>query len=194
MKNNWITIGLIIGLTGFALYFWESAPKLLQPDPEAVQYAERFPYAMIEQAHSRHYNEQGLLSHEFVADKLRHFRRNLKQPSPGDYTVMDTLKVTLHTEQSPWFVTAEEGTLSKEGTVLTLKSNVKVWQLRSDGAITELTTSKLTLLPNNKVVTTEQPVTIRAPQGQLKAIGMTVDLNTQFIQLKSNVHGYHEPI
>lgn len=194
MKNNGIYIGIVIVLTIFALQFWDSAPKLLNtPESVSTQY-KKFPYAMIENAHSKHFDQQGLLSYEFIAKKLRHFRSSLDTISADDYTLMDTLQVTLHTEDSQWFVSADEGTITDAGNTLTLQSNVRIWQpMKSDG-ITELTTTQLVLHPNQKIVTTEEPVKISAPQGQINAVGMTVDLNTKNIQLKNNVRGYHEPI
>lgn len=194
MKTNWLYIGIIIGLCFMVLQFWDRAPKLLLPEDEAQRERKIFPYAVIEQAHSKHFDRQGELSYEFVAEKLRHFRIKLDTISENDYTLIDTIKVTLHTEDSPWIVTADQGRLSDAGTTLTLSSNVRIWQTLATGGATELVTEELVIYPQEKIITTAAAVKITAPTGQLEAEGMTVDLERQHIQLKNNVRGFHEPI
>ena len=194
MKNNWVYIGLIAILAFVAVQFWDSAPKLLNPDSTSLLPGERFPYAMIEQPHSKHFDENGRLSYEFIANKLLHYRLKLDAISDGDYTVLNSVELTLHTTDSDWFATATTGTLTNAGNTLTLQDNVRIWQPHEDGSLTELSTSQLVILLRQKMVSTEQPVTISAPQGKLEAIGMVVELETKNIHLKSNVRGYHEPI
>lgn len=194
MKYNWVYIGLVVALSVFALQFWDSTPKLLlQPDDEEALY-KHFPYAMIDDAHSKHFDKQGALSYELAAQKLRHFRQRLDMISKNDFTSMDTLEVTLHTNDSKWFITADKGTLMDSGDTLTLESNIRIWRPLENGQSTELTTSRLLIRPKSKVISTQQPVTIVAPQGEINAIGMTVDLETENIRLLHQVRGHHEPI
>lgn len=194
MKNNWVYVAVIIALGIVFTRLWDSAPKLLSPDDAEQSARKSFPYAIIEAPHSKHFDVNGRLSYEFIANSLRHFRIKIDTISEGDYTLIDTIKVTLHTEQDPWFVTADNGRLTEAGNTLTLSSNVRIWQAQAEGAETELTTSRLVIYPKQKVVMTDQAVKIVAPQGELEAVGMVVDLETQHIELKSNVRGIHEPI
>ncbi len=194
MKSNWVYIALIAVLIVIATQFWDTTPKLLAPESGESSETKIFPYAMIENPHSKHFDTEGNLSYEFVAKKLRHFRVKLDTISPGDYTLLDAIEVTLHTPKSTWFVSADEGRLSDAGNVLTLKSNVRIWRPLDDGGTTELLTTELKILPNEKWVSTDEAVSLRAPQSHLEAVGMKVDLNTKHIQLLDNVRGSHEPI
>lgn len=193
MKNNWLVISVIIGLTVATLFFWESPPKLLLPGPELGD-PQRFPYAVISDAHSRHFDDDGKLSYEFVAATLRHFRRDFSALSQDDYTTLDEPVLTLYTDDLPWYITAERGKLTDAGGLLTLTNNVRIWQQNENEQITELNTSVLEIEPMNKLVRTQEEVRIRSPQGQIEAKGMIVNLDTQHIQLLERVRGFHEPI
>lgn len=193
MKNNWFYIALIVALLSLAVMLWDSSPERLifpdEPLPPALT-----PYAIIDGAHSRHFDTEGELSYEFVAQTLRHFRIDLSRISPDDYTTMSQPRLTLYTDELPWFVTAERGRIAEQGGTLTLWQSVRIWQEQEDGQMTELTTDRLIIQPEEKLVHTESEVTIRSIQGLINAQGMTVDLNTKTIQLLNNVRGFHEPI
>lgn len=193
MKNNWLVISIIVALTVATLFFWESPPKLLRPGPE-LQEPERYPYAVLSDAHSRHFDDNGKLSYEFVAETLKHFRRDFGQLSEEDYTILDAPVLTLYTDDLPWYISAEQGKLTETGELLTLTNNVRIWQQENSENITELNTSVLEIQPTKKIVRTEEDVHISSPQGKLQARGMIVDLETKHIQLLKRVRGTHEPI
>lgn len=193
MKNNWLVISVIIALTVATLFFWESPPKLLLPDP-AVEERERYPYAILDDVQSRHFDDEGDLSYEFVAAKLKYFRRDFSAFSDDDFTILETPVLTLYTDDLPWYVSAESGKLTQAGELLTLKDNVRIWQQGENEQITELNTTVLEIQPIKKIIRTEEEVRITSPQGQIEARGMVVDLETQHIQLLERVRGFHEPI
>lgn len=193
MKNNWLAISIIVALTVTTVVFWESPPRLLLPDPE-FEDRERYPYAVLKDTHSRHFDEAGKLSYEFVADTLRHFRQDFNAVGDDDYTVLDVPVLTLYTDDLPWYISAQSGTLSQAGELLILRDNVRIWQQDESENVTELTTSVLEIQPTQKMVSTQEDVRITSPQGQVEARGMTVDLETKHIQLLERVRGVHEPI
>ncbi len=195
MKHNWIYISLVAALVIAVVMLWEEQPRILNPfgaeGPET-----RFPYAVIEDAHSKHFDSEGKLSYEFIATTLRHFRLDLRRVSENDYTNLESPKLTLHTDDGdPWYVTAEQGELSERGTLLKLWPNVRIWQEDSSGQqLTELTTTHLEIRPREKIISTDAEVSISSPQGRLDAKGMIVDLENKRIELLNRVRGYHEPI
>lgn len=193
MKNNWLVISVVAALAVATLFFWETPPKLLLPGPPAVE-QERFPYAVLADAHSRHFDEAGKLSYEFVAATIKHFRQDFNELRDVDYTTLESPVLTLYTNDSPWYVSASNGTLTQGGALLTLRDNVRIWQESADAQVTELNTSVLEIQPQEKIVRTEQDVLITSPQGRIEARGMIVDLETQNIQLLERVRGIHEPI
>lgn len=194
MKYNWLYVAIAAALVGLALLLWETPPQALLPDRGEDDEGQPLPYAIIENAHSRHFDNSGQLSYEFVARTLYYFRHDLTQVSEEDFTTLDEPQLTLFTGDKRWYVTADRGRLSDSGRVLTLWDNVRVWRPEDGGGEINLNTSKLVVLPQAKLVNTDAPVRIESPQGALEAIGMSVDLNSQKIELKQSVRGYHEPI
>jgi lipopolysaccharide export system protein LptC len=194
MKYNWLYLSLVVALIALVLAVWETPPKLLIPFSEPTQRDKLFPYAVIEEAQSSHFDPDGHLSYEFVAATLRHFRLDLAQVSDGDFTGLETPRLTLHTRETPWYATADLGELSEGGTLLTLWPNVRIWQEEAAGQITELTTTRLEIRPRDKFISSDEEVVITSPQGRIEAQGIKVDLANKRIHLLNQVRGYHEPV
>jgi lipopolysaccharide export system protein LptC len=194
MKHNWLYLTLVIALIAVVVAVWEAPPKLLIPFGEQAARDRLFPYAVIDQAHSRHFDPDGHLSYEFVANTLRHFRLDLTRVSEGDFTSLEAPQLTLHTEDVPWYATADSGELSEHGTLLTLWPNVRIWQKDEAEQVTELTTSRLEIRPRDKTISTDAEVLISSAQGRLEAQGLKVDLVNKRIHLLNRVRGQHEPI
>ncbi len=193
MKHNWIYISLAAALVMAVILLWDAPPRMLIPFGDKQDPAQ-FPYAVIEDARSRHFDSEGKLSYEFIANTLRHFRLDLSRVSEGDFTSLESPQLTLYAGDTPWYVTADNGELSERGTLLTLWPNVRIWQEESPNEVTELTTNRLEIRPQQKVISTAANVSITSPTGKIDAQGMTVDLNNKRIQLLNRVRGYHEPI
>ncbi len=194
MKHNWLYISLVVALIVAVITVWETPPKLLIPFGDEASRDQLFPYAVIEEARSQHFDPEGRLSYEFVATTLRHFRLDLARVSEGDFTSLEAPQLTFHAGDSPWFATADQGELSERGTLLKLWPNVRIWQADDPAGVTELTTSNLEIRPREKVISTKADVVITTAQGKIEAKGMTVDLTNKRIQLLNRVRGYHEPI
>lgn len=194
MRNNWLYIAVIVGLVAATVFLWETPPQNLIPLLDDRVEPDIAPYAVIENAHSRHFDTEGTLSYEFLAKTLNHYRIDLGTVSEGDFTSLDEPQLTLFADERVWYVTAEKGRLTNFGDVLTLWSNVRIWQAQIDEDNMELRTQKLVIMPRDKIVRTEEAVNITSTQGTLNAIGMIVNLNTEAIQLLQQVRGHHEPI
>jgi len=194
MKHNWFYLSLVVALIAAVVVVWETPPKLLLPFGEALEKDKLFPYAVIEDARSKHFDPDGGLSYEFDAATLRHFRLDLTRVSDGDFTSLQTPQLTLHTRETPWYATADSGELSERGTLLTLWPNVRIWQETGPDLVTELTTSRLEIRPRDKTISTDAEVIISSPQGRIEAQGIKVDLANKRIHLLNRVRGYHEPV
>ncbi|MCR6650650.1 MAG: LPS export ABC transporter periplasmic protein LptC [Cellvibrionaceae bacterium] len=193
IKHNWAYISLTAALVVAVILLSETPPEMLIPFGEK-QDAARFPYAVINDARSQHFDAEGKLSYEFVASTLSHFRLDLNRVSEGDFTSLEAPQLTLYTDDKPWYVTADKGELSERGTLLTLWPNVRIWQEENPDEVTELTTSRLEIRPQDKMIATEAEVNITSPMGKVEAQGMSVDLDNKRIQLRNRVRGHHEPI
>lgn len=194
MKNNWLYIALAVALVVATVFIWDSPPTLLLPDAEPPNEADLIPYAVIDEAHSKHFNVDGSLSYEFSATTLKHFRLDLGQISEGDFTTLEQPLLTLYTDEDAWFVSARLARVTEQGSLLKLWQDVRIWQEKGTGEKLELTTDEILIYPIEKQVKTDSQVSIQSSMGSLKATGMVVDLDRKNIQLLNNVHGYHDPI
>lgn len=199
MKNGFY-ITLICVITVGIVVLWDTRPELLNPlasnKPEPV---ERFPYAVLHDARTSHFDESGMLSYVFDAVTLKHFRADVGHSSDADHMLITAPKLTLYGDKNPWHLTAKQGKVSEKGNKLELWDDVVVWQ-KSDqksqlkGARIELKTEEIAIFPEQKRLFTEAHVHIASPTGTLKADGLEVNMKTQRIKLLANVRGQHVPI
>ncbi len=194
MKTNWLNISIALVLAVVALMLWESPPKMLLPDDTLPDESQLFPYAVIDHAQSRHFDNNGKLSYEFSTNTLKHFRLDLSRISPDDFTTLEEPVLTLYAEGNSWFVSAKQGRITEQGNLFKLIDAVRVWQEKDGIAVLELTTHELWIYVNDKLVKTDGRVKINTPQGSLEATGMEVNLASKNIKLLHRVRGHHEPI
>jgi lipopolysaccharide export system protein LptC len=178
---------------------WDTRPGLLNPLSGLVSPFERFPYAVLHDAHTSHFGEDGGLSYEFDAVTLKHFRADTQNSSREDYVLITAPKLTLYGEPYPWYVTAKQGKVTHQGEKLMLWDDVRVWQSTtipgdSSPNTTELRTETIDIFPTQKLITTDAKVLIEGPNGAMEAEGLEVNMITQRIKLFNNVRGRHEPI
>lgn len=194
--RNGVYIVLISLITIGVVLLWDTRPELLNPLATPKSPFERFPYAVLHDAKTRHFDEAGILSYEFDAVTIKHFRADTDSSSDEDYMLITAPTLTLYGEPIPWHVTAKQGKVTKQGEELELWDDVRIWQAtpESGSGSTELTTQTITIYPNEKKIHTEAHVHVSSPTGSLDADGLEVDMLKQHIKLLANVRGRHEPI
>ena len=193
--KNWLYIAVAGGLIATILLLWDKNPELLNPLTQDNSPFERFPYAVLHDAQTRHFDEGGILSYEFDAVTLKHFRVDMKTNSDADYALMVAPQLTLYSDKQPWKIMAKNGKVTEQGNKLTLWGEVKVWQTAADGShTTELTTESIDIYPTIKRLSTLEHVRVVGATGTVDADGLEVDMLTQRIKLLANVRGHHEPI
>lgn len=194
--KNWVYISLICVITMTVVLLWDSRPELLNPLAKVESPFERFPYAVLHDARTSHFDETGKLSYEFDAVTLKHFRADTQSTSDEDYMLITAPKLTLYGEPNPWFVTAKQGKIMAHGEKLTLWDDVEVWQTdNNDTTITtKLSTESIDIFPHQKRISTDAHVHIESANGTINADGLEVDMISQRIKLLANVRGQHEPI
>lgn len=177
------------------IVLWDNNPNILSP-PQTSSPFERFPYAVLHDARTSHFDDDGTLIYEFDAVTLKHFRANTQNSSQEDYMLITAPKLTIYNDNTPWHITAKQGKVMAQGEKLTLWDDVKVSQSASLGsqASMELTTQSIDIYPTQKRITTEAHVNITSPNGVVNADGLEVDMMTQRIKLLANVRGQHDPI
>jgi lipopolysaccharide export system protein LptC len=89
-------------------------------------------------------------------------------------------------------VQSERGEVGPEGKQVELIEKVRVARTDAKGRPTILTTSRLTVFPDQEYAQTQQAVRIEAANGVTTAQGMKAYLNDSRMLLQSNVRGQHE--
>ena len=94
----------------------------------------------------------------------------------------------------PWTVNADEATLSEGDPTVTLRGHVRAFSERGFGDTdTEIRTQYLELDPERYLAETDERVQIRIGARSLTATGMLASLDSNRVELKSNVSGKFAP-
>ena len=200
MSARFFFIVLILGvcLVGILRYFGQSPKDILGgrlPDEKT----EEIPFAIATEATSNYFNKSGQLSYTFTAKKLSHFRSEdnagLDTPSTNSsYTLIESPHINMYRQNSPWVVDADRGRITSGENVITLEDNVSIGSLDKDENNITMTTSQLTIYPNQKMAKTDKEVQINSTSGTITALGMEADLKKEKIKLLSKVRGSHDPL
>ena len=95
-------------------------------------------------------------------------------------------------ETRPWHVRSERGEVSPGGEEVELIDQVLVKHVDARERPLEITTSRMTVLPDKRYAQTRQAVRIVGANGATTATGMNAYLDEGRISLLSNVRGQHE--
>lgn len=176
------TIAILMVIAG---YYWNVGLTLFHEPPQAVQQENIIDYYLIN-PHTLQYQTDGRLDYEMTASHLDHY-------SLTDIALVTAPNLLLHRgNELPWHIqslTAEVGPKAEE---VELIDEVRVERDDPNGNPTILTTTRLTVFPENNYAETAQPVRINAANGVTTAVGMKAYLKDSRMHLLSNVRGQHE--
>lgn len=144
------------------------------------------PDYIIEGLNSDSFDEQGNLIQQIAARKASHYPAD-------DITLLEGPTVLLHENNLPkWGIRSNRGQLIKDQRIL-LEGEVIIVPLQSTGNDFSLTTASLNIDLQEKIADTDQTVLIESDTSELSAIGMTILLDKQLVNFKSQVRGRHVP-
>ncbi|MBF7730306.1 LPS export ABC transporter periplasmic protein LptC [Pseudomonas sp. N040] len=136
--------------------------------------------------HTRQFKADGSLNYRVEADKLEHVKAT-------DITLMSQPDLLLYRkDEQPWHVQSQLGEVAPGGKQVELIDAVSVQRTDLQGRQTLLTTSRMTVFPDQEYAETKQAVKIEAANGVTTANGMKAYLNEGRMLLLSNVRGQHE--
>ena len=137
--------------------------------------------------HATNYGDAGTVKDTFESNHVTHF-------TDYDTTHAQTPNIVAYGENgAPWYVTADQGTMSHGDNNIHLQGHVNIHQPpgpKSHNAT--LTTSALNYYPNRQYAETNKPVTIVQPGTHIEAVGMTANLKTGDINLLHQSRGEYE--
>ncbi len=90
-----------------------------------------------------------------------------------------------------WEITADEGLYDTATDVFSAIGHVLI--KRTDG-IVQIQTSRLNYNVDTHIVSTKQPVYLKTPQGNIRAVGLTADLDKETLELHQNIESSYESL
>ncbi|MDE3738444.1 MULTISPECIES: LPS export ABC transporter periplasmic protein LptC [Pseudomonas] len=185
-KNIRLALVLIpIAALLVALGYWNISPESFMDRSPAAGSENAIDF-YVENGKSTQFQEDGKIHYELTATHLEHIKAT-------DVTLLTSPDLLLHRGTAfPWHVQSERGEVGPEGKQVELIDKVRVARTDAKGRPTLLTTSRLTVFPDEEYAQTQQAVRIEAANGVTTAQGMKAYLNDSRMILQSNVRGQHE--
>lgn len=126
-----------------------------------------------------------------------HYRLNAEHLKHYTHPEHATLKVPHIFLSDPkkgfWQGDAQSGALYERENKLVLTGNVILKKIQQEKTTVTLKTESLNVYPTKEILDTNKRVSIRTPQAQISATGMTISLQKGTIELQSNVRGRYAP-
>lgn len=184
-----LKLPLLLGLGGLllaAMGYWNIRPQSFVTEPPRTE--AELPEADFYAEGSRtvQYQADGQLDYVLTSDRVTHLRAT-------DRTLLTRPELRLYRgETRPWHVRSERGEVSPGGEEVELIDQVLVKHVDARERPLEITTSRMTVLPDKRYAQTRQAVRIVGANGATTATGMNAYLDEGRISLLSNVRGQHE--
>ena len=188
MLNKKIRNILVFGCIGAifaAVGYWNISPERFLDKPIAhVDESEIDYYAT--NAHSVQFLPDGRLQYEMTSDKVEHLKAS-------EVTLLTNPDLNMFRgTEFPWHIQSEKGEVNPDGTQVELIDSVRITRFDEKNRRTLITTTRMTVLPQQQYAQTEQPVRIDGAGGVSTGTGMKAYLKESRIHLLSNVRGQYE--
>ena len=139
---------------------------------------------------STHFDAKGQPNYQLAASRVTHFLA-------GDISQMETPRFTYYRATGlPWIVTADTGNLQNDvlrsEDLLQLAQKVSLHKGLTDNKFMQVDTTNMLVFPASREVSTNQPVTLTTEDSYLESAGMRAMLDTDKIELLTQVRGYHD--
>ena len=169
-----------------AIGYWNIRPdSFIQPQGTNTQTAQDIDF-FVENAYSIQYQEDGKLRYEMTAKRLEHLKAR-------DVTLLEQPDLQLFRGTPyPWHVQSLKGEVAPGGKEVELIDEVRIARTDAKGRPTVITSSRMTVFPEQEYAQTAQAVRIAAANGVTTAKGMKAYLQDGRMLLLSNVRGLHE--
>jgi lipopolysaccharide export system protein LptC len=131
--------------------------------------------------------EDGLPRYRVIADEIR-------QVALGGKTLLHGVRIEYNVySPAPWLLTAPEGVLSADQSLLELWGGVEVLGESEDHGRTTVSTERLEIDTRAHIARSRVHVDLALGPRQVSAVGMVAHLLEERVQLQSDVHGRFLP-
>ncbi len=127
------------------------------------------------------FNEQGLPERTIQADSLSHYNEQ-------DLSIIKHPIIILYQQQAAWQLTAQQASLSKDNTIVTLQNEVLAKQLNRPTPL-QFSTQSLTANQKMQTLQTDSPVIVSTPQGQISSLALQADMQQGTVHFMGQVRG-----
>lgn len=177
-----LQILLAIGVALAANYYWspQTSPAA---DADTRERQQDLPKTYLWQTQAWSFDENGALTDILEADRMEQFAR-------GGVLLIQQPRFYAHSgDDRTWSAVAERGRFEEHSQRLLLRKNVA---LTHDQTGTALRTHAMDIQVDQKVATSQRPVTIVQGQNRTTAEGMIARMAEETITLKPNVESIYE--
>ncbi|CAD5106790.1 LPS export ABC transporter periplasmic protein LptC [Zestomonas carbonaria] len=184
LRKLLLTLSFVAGaLLLAALGYWNIAPESDQAPLAETENAVDF---YVSNARTVQYQPDGKLQYEMTGAKAEHFKSS-------EVTLVTDPDLHLYRgTEYPWHVRSKQAEVSPDGQRVELIDDVRIARTDAKNRPTVITSSRMTVFPEEEYAQTEQAVRIEAANGVTTANGMKAYLKDSRIHLLSTVRGQHE--
>ncbi|MBK8336212.1 MAG: LPS export ABC transporter periplasmic protein LptC [Sterolibacteriaceae bacterium] len=176
-----VMIGLLAALT-----LWLSRAMNFEPVRQDGK-LRHDPDYVVDNLNGKRFDDHGKLQYSLVADHMVHF-------ADDESTELTNPRVLHLGRGTPLRISALRANLSKDGKIVTLNENVRlVRDAAKDKPQMTLTTTTLTVLPDDEFASTAAPVTLTHGKSVVNGTGFEYNNLTAVAVLKANVRGVLQP-
>jgi len=179
INTSIVTITAVI-VTAFLYNVSDNNSRQLQIAPSK----DNSPDYLLSTTISKQYNDQGLLTLKVNAENIIHSPENQSAKMRQPYFEVYENNALV------WTINADRGTVLEKGNRIDLEQRIVI---ASQDKTTSLKTPALTVLTDQKIMTTDKNVTLNSPNGFSRSIGMEAKLESEEIHLFKQVVGQYEP-
>jgi len=180
-----LALALTIAATMFLLWRGDEPPMSSYSDARQLR-GEAEPDGFVINGSYTSYDEAGHRKIVFTSPRIEQFEE-------GNLAIMESPSAELFSksEEGPWVLNAEKGSLQRDQDMLFLSGNVRVVRTIGDREAT-LNTESLTLDNRKGTVYTDDLVEITDSVGTTRAKGMKAWIDKRILELNSQVEGRYE--
>lgn len=176
---------VVIAALFLAVGYWNISPERFLDQPAAQVDEGTIDYHATN-AYSVQFLPDGKVQYEMTSDKVEHVKAS-------EVTLLTNPGLNLYRgTEFPWHVTSKRGEVTPDGTEVKLIDSVRVARTDARNRDTVITSSRMTVFPQNQYAQTEQDVRINGAGGVSTGKGMKAYLKESRIYLLSNVRGQYE--
>lgn len=172
---------MLLLLAGLTLWLERAS----QPSESKARNMRHAPDYIVDNFTVKRFDAQGKLYQTLEAQQMRHY-------PDDDSTEADDPRMVYHAEQKT-FLKADTAWIDSGGKTVVLKENVHVTHENAKAPPTEITTSTLTVLPDEEIARTNAPVTITQGKSVINGKGLESSNKTRISVLGGRVHGTIAP-